>query len=55
MFLTSLSSFDEHVHIIVTTNAADEPLVNIVNLSALLKCVVYFTDLGQKNSKWKLD
>jgi len=57
MFLTPLNSFDEHVHSIVTTNAADEALVNIVNLLALLKCYnkfVYFTVLGQRNSKWKL-
>jgi len=38
MFLTSLNSFDEHIHSILTTNTADEALVNNVNLSARLKC-----------------
>ena len=37
MFLT-LNSFDEHIHSIVTTKAPEETVVNIVNLSALLKC-----------------
>lgn len=57
MFLTPLNSSDEHIHSIVTSKAADEALVNIVNLSALLKFynkLVYFTVLSQRNSKWKL-
>jgi hypothetical protein len=37
MFLTPLNSFDEQIYSIVTTKAADETLVNIVNLLVLLK------------------
>ena len=57
MFLTRLNSFDEHIHSIVTTKAPEETLVNVLNLSVLLKCYskyVCFTVLSQRNSKWKL-
>lgn len=57
MFLTPLNSFDEHIHSIVTSKAADKALVNVVNLLALLKYYnkfVCFTVLSQRNSKREL-
>ena len=38
MFLTGLNNFDEHIHSIVKPKAPEETLVNVVNLSAVLKC-----------------
>jgi hypothetical protein len=57
MFLTTLNRFDEHIHRIVKTKAVEGTLVNVVNVSVLLKSYnmfVCFTVLSQRNSKWKL-
>lgn len=38
MFLAPLNSFVEDIHSIITTKAAEEAVVSIVNLFALLNC-----------------
>lgn len=38
MFLAPLNSFVEDIHSIITTKAAEEAVVSIVNLLALLNC-----------------